>query len=1088
MRCAHAAVLAGLFLSPAGLFSCSPVDISVCGTHADCGPLEVCLDGVCREVEQDCPDRDCPDGYVCFELECIDPACLGVVCADDEACAGGQCYPKDCPSRSCPGLGEVCVDEECLPVSCLEITCPEGQRCAAGNCYPIDCQTKVCAGYGEVCIEGECIERSCVGVECPPRHDCAGGYCYPSDCADTGCPGEDQVCVDGVCQNVPCIGVICPPGQVCADGWCYPEDCEAFECGDGELCLDGQCIHTECVSLTCGPDQICLEGECIEDPCLTMVCDDGDPCTDDICVAGECAGRPAEAGTPCDDGLFCTIADACDGLGSCTGEARDCSALTDQCTQGLCHEEADACVSQPINEGLPCDDGQYCTADEICREGKCIGANLTDCDDADPCTLDTCDEVLDFCDHRLVPDPGTEGLSIPGSCSDGIDNDCDRLVDGDDPDCQPCQVDADCDDGNQCTVNSCNSSHQCETVTEPNGTACDDGRFCSHPDGCLDGFCNGPERDCSHLNDLCLLGACNESADQCEALPLVQGSLCDDGIYCNGADQCDDAGGCEVHAGDPCSDGPACNSTCNEGEENCFDPAGTACGDPSDGDCDNPDSCDASGACLANLEPAGTICRGAVDDCDAVEFCDGASFACPPDLFLPDLTACAGSAGVCCSGNCQVGWECCVDGDCSDSNSCTIDTCEVGACIITCPDPDCLALVVDGTSTGGQPLPIELHHCDPGLDPAEFLCFSERNRHTLVANDFEQDLAGFTGSGGVTLQAEAQSVVPGASGVQGVRICDELSNLESLAIDTLGRSDIGLEFSIANSTLDDKQMVGVAYLGSASWINLQVIGDALNHPYNRYFAILPPEAENRTDLRVRFRLHGDGVDPENCAYVDDVQVVDLLPMTSAQTLWQADFESGMAPFTEYDPDGNDVELVLHNGSWMGLVNDSDGAYLITADPIATSGLDPYSLLVIEWSWEQDYTLDEASYILLEISVDNGSSWLQIAGTGHDFAPGAMVTDRAVLPCQARGIATLLFRFHGPTTSEAGGDDGTFIDNVSLREMAPEYIDWFDPFQATPVGVYHGFVNSATPGNTTLTCRYGCGANLLISNQEPASFE
>ena len=54
-------------------------------------------------------------------------------------------------------------------------------------------------------------------------------------------------------------------------------------------------------------------------------------------------------------------------------------------------------------------------------------------------------------------------------------------------------------------------------------------------------------------------------------------------------------------------------------------PTGSTCGDPTDTDCDNPDTCDEAGNCVDNLEPAGTFCGDRTDtDCDNPDTCNGA--------------------------------------------------------------------------------------------------------------------------------------------------------------------------------------------------------------------------------------------------------------------------------------------------------------------------------------------------------------------------------------------------------------------------------------------------------------------------------
>ncbi|MCP4593009.1 MAG: S8 family serine peptidase, partial [bacterium] len=98
-------------------------------------------------------------------------------------------------------------------------------------------------------------------------------------------------------------------------------------------------------------------------------------------------------------------------------------------------------------------------------------------------------------------------------------------------------------------------------------------------------------------------------------------ALCDDDLYCNGLDTCS-GGTCSQHAGDPCGGGGECNNSCNEVAETCYNPSGAACGDGTDNDCTDPDTCDGAGSCQPNHEPAAAICS---DDlfCTETDECDG---------------------------------------------------------------------------------------------------------------------------------------------------------------------------------------------------------------------------------------------------------------------------------------------------------------------------------------------------------------------------------------------------------------------------------------------------------------------------------
>ena len=86
------------------------------------------------------------------------------------------------------------------------------------------------------------------------------------------------------------------------------------------------------------------------------------------------------------------------------------------------------------------------------------------------------------------PQDPTEGPAGNLSCSDGVDNDCDKLTDEEDPDCV-CTEPADCDDNDACTDDDC-IDNQCQYSP----VNCDDTNACTKDtcdtvSGCLN-TCN----------------------------------------------------------------------------------------------------------------------------------------------------------------------------------------------------------------------------------------------------------------------------------------------------------------------------------------------------------------------------------------------------------------------------------------------------------------------------------------------------------------------------------------------------------------------------------------------------------------------
>jgi len=129
-------------------------------------------------------------------------------------------------------------------------------------------------------------------------------------------------------------------------------------------------------------------------PCeVDADCDDGIACTVDSCLPGQYCSNLLDHGY-CSDGLICNGVESCDPELGCIAGPRPACDDQNACTLDSCDEESKACVHAPRDSDR---DGEV---DVHCPGG-------TDCDDFDP----------------------TRGANVPEICGDGLDNDCDDLVD-----------------------------------------------------------------------------------------------------------------------------------------------------------------------------------------------------------------------------------------------------------------------------------------------------------------------------------------------------------------------------------------------------------------------------------------------------------------------------------------------------------------------------------------------------------------------------------------------------------------------------------------------------------------------------------
>ena len=173
---------------------------------------------------------------------------------------------------------------------------------------------------------------------------------------------------------------------------------------------------------------------------------------------------------------------------------------------------------------LDCDDGDVCNGAETCDPlNGCQPGTIPDCDDFNPCTVDSCDAVTG-CVNTLLP--------ADTSCSDG--DTCNGLETCDATGACLAGTPLVCDNGDACDgVESCDPTLGCQAGTPPvcdNGDACDGVESCDPALGCQAGT------------------------------PPV----CDNGDACDGVETCDPALGCQSGTAVNCYDGDPCtDDTCD---------------------------------------------------------------------------------------------------------------------------------------------------------------------------------------------------------------------------------------------------------------------------------------------------------------------------------------------------------------------------------------------------------------------------------------------------------------------------------------------------------------------------------------------
>src|SRR5439155_822995 len=182
---------------------------------------------------------------------------------------------------------------------------------------------------------------------------------------------------------------------------------------------------------------------------------------------------------------------------SCT-TTPDCND-SNPCTIDTCDTTLHACRHVPGNNGATCNDNNACTQSDTCQDGQCVGSNPVVCQTpTDPCqNAGVCDPSTGLC-SASTPKPEGAPCSDGNACTTGASSNGGSHTGA---------TKVNNDNNNVYTTYSNNTTTAC--VHTNNTAPCNDGNACTLNDTCSNGACQpGAPKDCND-NNVCTDDSCN---------------------------------------------------------------------------------------------------------------------------------------------------------------------------------------------------------------------------------------------------------------------------------------------------------------------------------------------------------------------------------------------------------------------------------------------------------------------------------------------------------------------------------------------------------------------------------------------------